>query len=423
MSIELKVPAVGESITEVFIGEWLKNEGDSVKKDEPLVEIETDKATLEVPSPVDGVVTKLLVGAGDSANVGDVIAQITEGAVAASSSASVDNTNASSEAAASHTNSTSSNQASGTVMPAAARLAGENNIDASQVAGTGKDGRVLKEDVQAHMDSSTSSSTSANASTNASASTSTQTNANQANANQANANAGARAEEAVAMSPLRRTIAKRLVESQHTTASLTTFNEVDMSKVKALRAEFKETFEKKHGVRLGFMSFFVRATIEALKEIPALNARIEGNNIIYHNYHDIGVAVSGKKGLLVPIMRNAERLSFAGIESTISELGQRAQSNKITPEELTGGTFTISNGGVFGSMMSTPILNPPQSGVLGMHNIVDRPMAVNGEIVIRPMMYLALTYDHRIVDGKEAVTFLKRIKEGIENPARLLLEV
>ena len=405
MSIELKVPAVGESITEVFIGEWLKNEGDSVQKDEPLVEIETDKATLEVPSPVAGVVTKLLVGAGDSANVGDVIAHITEGAAAseASPAASVPDT-------ASRTQSSppSSEQASGTVMPAAARLAGENNIDAAQVAGTGKDGRILKEDVQNHMNSGTATSAPASAVTESSANEGV---------------AGARAEEVVAMSPLRRTIAKRLVESQHSTASLTTFNEVDMAAVKALRAEFKETFEKKHGVRLGFMSFFVRATIEALKEIPALNARIEDNNIIYHNYHDIGVAVSGKKGLLVPIMRNAERLSFAGIESTISELGQRAQSNKITPEELTGGTFTISNGGVFGSMMSTPILNPPQSGVLGMHNIVERPVVVNGEIVIRPIMYLALTYDHRIVDGREAVTFLKRIKDGIENPARLLLEV
>lgn len=405
MSIELKVPAVGESITEVFIGEWLKNEGDAIKKDEPLVEIETDKATLEVPSPVDGVVTKLLVGAGDSANVGDVIAQITEGATASpstNSSPPQENTVSSSQ------------QPSATVMPAAARLAGENNIDAAQIAGTGKDGRVLKEDVQNHMDSGNTSSTSSNVS----ASSSTQT-----SLNATNGVAGARAEEVVAMSPLRRTIAKRLVESQHTTASLTTFNEVDMSAVKALRAEFKETFEKKHGVRLGFMGFFVRATVEALKEIPALNARIEGNNIIYHNYHDIGVAVSGKKGLLVPVMRNTERMGFAVIEGTIRELGQRAQNNKITPEELTGGTFTISNGGVFGSMMSTPILNPPQSGVLGMHNIVDRPMAVNGEIVIRPMMYLALTYDHRIVDGKEAVTFLKRIKEGIENPARLLLEV
>ena len=411
MSIELTVPAVGESITEVFIGEWLKSEGEAVKKDEPLVEIETDKATLEVPSPVDGVITKLLVAAGGSANVGDVIAQITEGAAPA---ASAQESNASKAAAASDSNTTSdSDQASGTVMPAAARLAGENNIDASQLAGSGKDGRVLKEDVQNHMASGASSASSA-PSTATTSSTS---------ASEANGISGARAEEVVAMSPLRRTIAKRLVESQQSTASLTTFNEVDMSAVKALRSEFKDAFEKKHGSRLGFMSFFVRATIEALKEIPALNARIEGNNIIYHNSHDIGVAVSGKKGLLVPVMRNAERLSFAGIESTIRELGQRAQSNKITPDELTGGTFTISNGGVFGSMMSTPILNPPQSGVLGMHNIVDRPMAVNGEIVIRPMMYLALTYDHRIVDGKEAVTFLKKIKDGIENPARLLLEI
>ena len=411
MSIELIVPAVGESITEVFIGEWLKAEGETVKKDEPLVEIETDKATLEVPSPVDGVVTKLLVSVGDSANVGDVIAHITEGAVASSSAGATSDaapaaTSAPTESSAPSPTS-SSGQASDTVMPAAARLAGENNIDASQVAGTGKDGRVLKEDVQNHM--------AAGAASPASSSSTVESGGS--------AVAGARAEEVVAMSPLRRTIAKRLVESQQSTASLTTFNEVDMSAVKALRSEFKEEFEKKHGARLGFMSFFVRATIEALKEIPAINARIEGNNIMYHHYYDIGVAVSGKKGLLVPVMRNAERLSFAGIESTIRELGQRAQSNKITPDELTGGTFTISNGGVFGSMMSTPILNPPQSGVLGMHNIVDRPMAINGEVVIRPMMYLALTYDHRIVDGREAVTFLKKIKDGIENPARLLLEV
>ncbi len=394
MSVELKVPTVGESISEVFIGQWLKSEGEVVTKDEPLVEIETDKATLEVPSPINGVLKNILKKGGDSANVGEVIAYIEEVAVEANSSSQP-------ELSSPKTTSGQVNRKSSFVMPAAERLAAQEKINTTTVTATGPSNRLLKEDVQQHLE------TAAQAPTVLSEAPML----------------GQRHEEVVPMSPLRRTVARRLVESQQNTATLTTFNEVDMSVVKNLRAECKEAFEKQNGVKLGFMSFFVRAAVEALKVVPQINARIENHNIIYHNYYDIGIAVSGKKGLLVPTIRNAERLSFAEIEKTIADFARRAQANKITPDELTGGTFTISNGGVFGSLLSTPILNPPQSGVLGMHNIVDRPVAIKGQVEIRPIMYVALSYDHRIVDGREAVTFLKRIKESIENPAKLLLEI
>lgn len=279
-------------------------------------------------------------------------------------------------------------------MPAAERLAAATGVDAGSVSGTGPGGRVLKEDVQAAAAAASEP-----------------------------VSAAGRREEAVRMSPLRRTIAARLVESQQTAAILTTFNEADMSAVMALRSEYRDSFEKKHGVRLGFMSFFIKAAIDALQQIPELNAEIRGDSIVYRNYYDVGVAVSTPKGLVVPVLRNAELLGFAEVEKAVADFGQRAQANRITPDELQGGTFTISNGGVFGSLLSTPIINPPQSGVLGMHTIQERPVAVNGQVVIRPMMYLALSYDHRIVDGREAVTFLKRIKETIENPTRILLEV
>ena len=394
MSIELKVPTVGESISEVFIGQWLKPEGEVVAKDEPLVEIETDKATLEVPSPISGVLKSILKKDGNTANVGEVIAYIEEAA---------EETSSPSQPKHSPSQTTASNvdEKSSFIMPAAERLAAQEKIDTTTVTATGPSNRLLKEDVQQHLEAAAQAPTVLSEAP----------------------MLGQRHEEAVPMSPLRRTVAKRLVESQQNTATLTTFNEVDMSAVKNLRAEYKEAFEKQHGVRLGFMSFFVRAAVEALKAVPQINARIENDNIIYHNYYDIGIAVSGKKGLLVPTIRNAERLSFAGIEKTIADFAKRAQINKVTPDELTGGTFTISNGGVFGSLLSTPILNPPQSGVLGMHNIVDRPVAMKGQVEIRPIMYVALSYDHRIVDGREAVTFLKKIKESIENPAKLLLEI
>ncbi len=389
MAIELKVPTVGESITEVFIGSWLKQVGDTVRRDESVVEIETDKATLDVPAPVSGRIVSLLKKPGESAGIGEVIAVIEEGEVAAEEAAPA--------AAEPVVEAAPAAPAGGHVMPAAARLAAQTGVDAASVSGTGPGGRVLKEDVQAAAVAGTETAVAPEA--------------------------GGRREEAVRMSPLRRTIAARLVESQQTAAILTTFNEADMSAVMALRSEYRDSFEKKHGVRLGFMSFFVKAAVDALQQIPELNAEIRGDSIIYRNYYDVGVAVSTPKGLVVPVLRNAELLSFAEVEKTVADFGRRAQANRITPDELQGGTFTISNGGVFGSLLSTPIINPPQSGVLGMHSIQERPVAVNGQVVIRPMMYLALSYDHRIVDGREAVTFLKRIKETIENPTRILLEV
>ncbi len=452
---EVKVPEVGESITEVFIGAWLKQDGETVQKDEPLVEIETDKATLEVPAPVSGTLTDVTKKQGDSATVGEVIAQVGDAAPAESgatdSGDAEPETDQAAEAPAkadegkpaeastrekniaperafdpepgeatdAQAQKLADNVAEGSpedarIMPAAQRLLDEHGLSARDVRATGPGGRLLKEDVQRTVDEQSSKpapqkepapKTSSASSTPADTS-------------------GDRQEEAIPMSPLRRRIAERLVEAQANAALLTTFNEVDMSAVMALRSEFKEEFQKRYeGTRLGFMSFFVKAVIDGLKQIPQLNAEIREQKIVYKNYYDIGVAVSSKKGLLVPVIRNAERLSFAELERTISDFGKRAQTNKITPEELQGGTFTISNGGVFGSLMSTPIVNPPQSGVLGMHGIFERPIALNGEVVIRPMMYIALTYDHRIVDGREAVTFLRRVKDAVENPARMLLEV
>ncbi len=398
MPIEVKIPDVGESITEVFIGSWLKQEGEGVAADEALVEIETDKATLEIPAPVAGKLVGVKLAQGDSANVGDVIAFIEEGAApAASDSAGAESGAAPTEAPAQASAPAQADSGDEKfVMPAAAKLAAEQGVDASGVRASGPGGRVLKEDVQAALTSAPAAEPVAS---------------------------GAREEEVVPMTPLRRRIAERLVESQQTAAILTTFNEADMSAVMALRKEFRDTFEKKHEVRLGFMSFFVRAAIDALRQVPQLNAEVRDESIVYRNYFDIGVAVSTPKGLVVPVVRNAERLSFAELEKTIGDFGARASRNRLTPAELTGGTFTISNGGVFGSLLSTPIINPPQSGVLGMHTIKERPVAIDGKVEIRPMMYLALSYDHRIIDGREAVTFLKRIVDTIENPTRLLLEV
>ena len=426
MAVDLKVPAVGESISEVFIGSWLKSEGDTVEKDEPLVEVETDKATLEVPASVSGTLTKILKSEGDSADIGEVIAQIEEGAAeggskktskeepesSADAKADAEPTDSSNDTTSDTAKADDAADEAGHVMPAAQRLLDENGLTAADVKGSGPGGRILKEDVQRALEqkepaTKASSPKEPEAKREAPAPTST----------------GEREEEAVAMSPLRRTIARRLVEAQQTAALLTTFNEIDMSQTMALRSEYKADFEKRYEIRLGFMSFFIKAAIDALKQFPAINAEIRDKDIIYKNYYDVAIAVSAKKGLVTPVIRNAERLSFAEIEKAIADFGARAQANKLTPDELTGGTFTISNGGVFGSLMSTPIVNPPQSGVLGMHTIQQRPIALNGEVVIRPMMYVALTYDHRIVDGREAVSFLKRIKDAIENPARMLMEV
>jgi len=423
---DVKVPSVGESINEVFIGTWLKKPGDSVEKDEPLVEVETDKATLEVPATDAGVLREILKNEGDSAEVGEVVARIEAGATAdasgeaggapseeeaSSAPPEGDEGEAAPEAASEPAAAEGAGQEPASVMPAARRLLDEHGLDAAQVPASGPGGRLLKEDVQRYLDGGGGQPAPA------------RSREGSAPAPAEAPAAGARREEPVPMSPLRRTIARRLVEAQQTAALLTTFNEVDMSGVMALRNDYKEAFEKRYGVRLGFMSFFVKAAIDALKTIPQLNAEIRDTDIVYKDYYDIAVAVSTKKGLVTPVVRDAESLSFAEIETTIGDFGKRAQENKLTPDELTGGTFTISNGGVFGSLLSTPIVNPPQSGVLGMHTIQERPVAIDGQVEIRPMMYLALTYDHRIVDGREAVTFLKRIKDAVEQPARMLIEV
>ncbi len=406
MSVDVTVPSVGESITEVFVGTWLKQAGEAVRKDEAIVEIETDKATVEVPAPVDGVLAEQLVAAGGAAMVGDVVARIEPGtAAAAVAKAPASGTPVAAEAAPVKAvepvaEAPAASKDDAKVMPAAQRAMADQGLSPAQVKGSGPGGRILKEDVQRVA-----------------------AQAAQPAAPTPQPQNGERQEEAVPMSPLRRRIAQRLVEAQHTAALLTTFNEADMSAVMALRSEYKDAFERRYGVRLGFMSFFVKAAIDALREIPQLNAEIKDEHIVYKNYYDMGVAVSTPKGLVVPVLRNAERMSFAQVESAIGDFGKRAQTGKLTPDELQGGTFTITNGGIFGSLMSTPIVNPPQSGVLGMHAIQERPIALKGQVVIRPMMYLALSYDHRIVDGREAVTFLKRVKEGIEQPARLLLEV
>lgn len=374
--VEIVVPPVGESITEVFIGDWYVGKDAYAAMDERVVGLETDKATFDIPAPVGGNVTKVLKDVGETAEVGEVIGYMVAADAPAKPAAEPAGT-----------------PSAPAVMPAAERVMAENKIPKSSVQGTGPGGRVLKEDVVRRMKDGTSGMS------------------------------GSRETKDVPLSPIRRTIAARLVDAQQTAALLTTFNEVDMHAVKQLRTQYKDVFEKKYGIKLGFMSFFVRAVVDALQQYPAINAQMGENTLTYHNYCDIGIAVGGGKGLVVPVLRNAEALSFADIEHAIRDFAIRAQNNQIELEELEGGTFTITNGGVYGSLLSTPIVNPPQSGVLGMHGIVDRPVAINGEVVIRPMMYIALTYDHRVVDGKEAVSFLKRIKEAVEDPARLILEV
>jgi len=408
MAIELKVPTVGESITEVQMGEWLKGEGDSVTRDEVIAKIETDKVTVDLTAPSDGVLAQIKVKQGQTASVGDVVAYIEEGAAGASKPKAAEPAKAESAKAEARKNEPAGEertksvrptippQGFARVMPSARRALKERGLSPEDVEATGPGGRVLKEDVERVKDKP---------------------------AAKAEAVAQDRQEEVVAMSPFRKRIAERLVQSQQTAALLTTFNEVDMGAVMELRKAHQEAFQEKYGIKLGFMSFFVKAAIEALKLIPSVNAEIRGNDIVYKNFYDIGVAVGGGKGLAVPIIRNAERLGFAEVELAIADFGKRAKDNKLELSELLGGTFTISNGGIYGSMMSTPIVNPPQSGILGLHAIQDRPMAVKGQVVIRPMMYIALTYDHRLVDGREAVTFLKRIKQCMEEPARILLEV
>jgi 2-oxoglutarate dehydrogenase E2 component (dihydrolipoamide succinyltransferase) len=409
MAIELKVPEVGESVTEVQIGAWLKREGDGIASDEALVEIESDKATVEVPAPTSGVVSKILKQAGETAEVGEVIALLEEGEAPASAQgsggASETEVAATASAAAGGGQGESRGEASH-VMPAAARALATEGVAAGDVRPTGPGGRMLKEDVQR----------AANAPRRTAA-------PNEAPVAPMPRAAGSRDEEVVPMSMLRRRIAENLVKAQQTAALLTTFNEIDMSAVMALRQEYKESFADRYGIKLGFMSFFVKAAVDALKLVPAVNAEVRGDQIVYKHYNDVGIAVGGGRGLVVPVLRNAESLSFAEVELSIADFGRRAKDNKLTIDELTGGTFTISNGGIYGSLLSTPIVNPPQSGILGLHAIQDRPVAIEGRVEVRPMMYVALTYDHRLVDGREAVTFLKRIKECVENPQRMLLEV
>lgn len=432
MTIELKVPGVGESITEVVIADWLKAEGDWVDEGEPVANIETDKVDVELVAPKSGVLKKILKASGEEAEVGEVIGYLEAGekpatsgsgdttAAKASPSAEKVATAAGADTTTADDSEAAEPAADAPVTPAARRALAEAGLRASDVAGSGSGGRILKEDVMrkvgdAGEEAPRSEAGAAKPATRPEAVTPTPPSS-------ADSVAG-REEEVVKMTPLRRRVAERLVESQHNAALLTTFNEIDMSRVMALRKQYQDAFVKKNGIKLGFMSFFTKAAIEALKEVPQVNAEVRGETMVYRNYQDIGVAVGGGKGLVVPVIRNAERLSFAEIEKAIAELAGRARDNKLKLEELQGGTFTISNGGIYGSLLSTPIVNPPQSGILGLHKIEERPIALDGQVVIRPMMYVALTYDHRIVDGREAVTFLVRIKERIEDPTRILLEV
>ena len=412
MSTELKVPTLPESVTDATVLSWHKQAGDSVTRDENLLDLETDKVVLEVPSPVDGVLKEIRTDAGAVVASDDVLAIIGAGAskAAPSEPASTEEAGPEPAAAAKETPPPAAPDkgAEPVLTPAVRRLVKELSIDPANIQGTGKDGRILKADVMRYLDEQKKEEGEEDI---------------QAMLPGEEANAPVRNDQRVPMSRLRARVAERLVEAQQTAAILTTFNEVDLSEVMALRKRYRDSFEKAHGARLGFMSFFVKATIEALKRFPAVNASVDGTDIVYHNYFDIGIAVGSPRGLVVPILRDADQLSFADIESRIKQFGQKAQEGTLSYEELTGGTFTISNGGVYGSMLSTPILNPPQSGILGMHNIVERPVVVDGEIVIRPMMYLALSYDHRIIDGREAVQTLVTIKQSLEDPARLMLQL
>ncbi|MBO9621403.1 MAG: 2-oxoglutarate dehydrogenase complex dihydrolipoyllysine-residue succinyltransferase [Sphingomonas sp.] len=409
---DVKVPVLGESITEATLGEWLKKPGDAVALDEPIASLETDKVSVEVPSPVAGVMGDQLVQVGDTVQVGAVIATVGEGGGAAAAPAAAP----ASAPAAPAPVATGAQSGPGeqvrevdaaALSPSVRRAVLETGVDPSTVQGTGKDGRLTKDDVIAAASAKPAAAAPAPAPAPAPSA----------------APAGGRKEERVRMTRLRQTVAKRLKEAQNTAAMLTTFNDVDMTEVIAARTKYKDLFEKKHGVRLGFMGFFVKAAVQALRDIPAVNASIDGDEIVYHDYADISVAVSAPQGLVVPVIRDAQDLSVAGIEKTIGDFGKRAKDGTLKMEEMKGGTFTISNGGVFGSLMSTPIINPPQSAVLGLHRIEDRPVVRDGQVVVRPMMYLALSYDHRLIDGREAVTFLVALKNAIEDPTRLLIDL
>ena len=402
MATEIRVPTLGESVSEATIGKWFKKVGDAVKADEPLLELETDKVTLEVNAPAAGVLSEIVAKDGDTVGVGALLGNIAAGGAAAASAPAA-STPAPAKAA-SPAPAPAAPAASSAHGPAVNRLAAESGVNPASVAASGKDGRVTKGDMLAAI--AAGPAVSAPVAMRA-----------------PSAADDASREERVKMTKLRQTIARRLKEAQNTAAMLTTFNEVDMTEVMALRNRYKDVFEKKHGNKLGFMGFFVKACVQALKDLPAVNAEIDGTDLVYKNYYHIGIAVGTDKGLVVPVVRDADQLSISGVERTSADFGKRARDGSLKIEEMQGGTFTITNGGIYGSLMSTPILNAPQSGILGMHKIQDRPMVVNGKIEIRPMMYLALSYDHRIVDGKEAVTFLVRVKEALEHPARLVLDL
>ncbi len=395
MAKEIRVPALGESVTEATIAKWFRQAGESVKADEPLVELETDKVTVEVPAPASGKLAFIDAAPGTTVNVGALLGRIEEGAAGVAPAKAVE------APAPKKAEPAAAAKSDAPLSPAVRKMVDENKVDTAAIPGSGKDGRITKGDVIAHLEKPAA----------AEAKPLVIPAAAVAAPRAASAPGDASREERVKMSRLRLTIARRLKDAQNTAAMLTTFNEVDMSATMALRNQYKEVFEKKHGVKLGFMSFFVKACIAALKEIPAVNAEIDGDDIVYKNFYHVGVAVGTDKGLVVPVLRDADLLSFAGVEKTIAEYGKKARDGQLQIADMQGGTFTISNGGVYGSLMSTPILNAPQSGILGMHKIQERPIAVGGQVVIRPMMYLALSYDHRIVDGKEAVTFLVRVKE------------
>ena len=428
MATDVQVPALGESITEGTLAQWLKKPGEAVAQDEPIASLETDKVSVEVPSPVAGVMSEQLVKEGDTVAVGAPIARIDEsGTAAAPAKAAAEATTnppGAGETPALKGDSTApvaeaEDDQVTTLSPAVRRAVLEYHVDPSKIQGTGKDGRLTKDDVIA---AAQAGSTPAQAGGQAEAKLPS-TPVQQPSAPGPRPSSGDRREERVKMSRLRQTIAKRLKDAQNTAAMLTTFNDVDMSAVIDARTRYKDLFEKKHGIRLGFMGFFVKACALAAKDVPSVNASLEGDEIVYHDYLDVSVAVSAPKGLVVPVVRNADAMSFAEIEKTIADFGKRAKDGTLGIEDMQGGTFTISNGGVFGSLLSTPILNPPQSAVLGMHRIEERPVVKDGQIVARPMMYLALSYDHRIIDGREAVTFLVRVKEAIEDPTRLLIDL
>ncbi len=405
MATDILVPTLGESITEATVAQWLKQPGEAVAVDEALVELETDKVTLEVNASVAGVLSEVVAAEGDNVEVGALLGRIAEGEAAAKAAPAKPAPVKAAPAKMAPVPATSPGAAA--LSPAVRKLIEDNKLDPATLSGTGKDGRIVKEDVLKALEKPAPAVASAPAAV---------------AAPDPAPEAGAR-EERVRMTRLRKRIAERLKEAQNTAAMLTTFNEADMTAVMGLRKQYRDSFEKRHGVRLGFMSFFIKAAIAALKELPAVNGEIDGDEIVYKNHYDIGIAVGTPQGLVVPVIRDADRLGFADIEKTIGALGRKARDGKLSIAEMSGGTFTITNGGVYGSLMSTPILNPPQSGILGMHKIQERPIAVGGEVRVRPMMYLALSYDHRMVDGREAVTFLVRIKDYIEDPQRLLIDL